>query len=136
MSLAGDRWLVVDHLAGKQKHRYALHWLLNDFPFEQEENLILLVVNSEKYKVQMGVVNGKSAFSIVHGDPNSTRGWHSQYYGDKQPAISARLETDQPHACFWTFFGFELDTVVLSGDILHISSRDSNVKINLNELNI
>ena len=32
LSLDEDRWLVVDHLNGKQTHHYALHWLLYDFP--------------------------------------------------------------------------------------------------------
>ncbi|HSA99763.1 MAG TPA: alginate lyase family protein, partial [Anaerolineales bacterium] len=30
LSLGEDRWLVVDHLHGKQAHHYSLHWLLCD----------------------------------------------------------------------------------------------------------
>ncbi len=136
LSLDNDRWLVVDHLAAAQSHHYALHWLLNDFPFVQQGNSILLAVDdSVKYKVQLGLLEGKSAFSVVHGDGNSTRGWRSQYYGEKEPAISALLETDQLHACFWTFFGFESDTVEIIGKMLNISSADWNMKINLDDLN-
>ncbi|MEO8357876.1 MAG: alginate lyase family protein [Chloroflexota bacterium] len=135
LSLDNDRWLVVDHLAAAQSHQYALHWLLNDFPFVQTGNSILLAVDdSAKYKIQLGLLEGKSAFSVVRGDENSTRGWRSQYYGEKQPAISALLETDQPRACFWTFFGFESDTVEILGKMLNISSGIWNVKINLDEL--
>jgi hypothetical protein len=121
LSLDGDRWLVVDHLNGKQLHHYALQWLLNDFPYERGENFILLSIDSMKYKMQVGLMDGKSTFSVVRGDPNSTRGWRSRYYGDKEPAISALLETDQPSACFWTFFGFE--TILLNlQKSLYISS--------------
>jgi heparinase II/III-like protein len=135
IALNGDCWLVVDHLEEKQIHHYALHWLLDDFPYEQQENLILLSLDSVKYKVQVGLVHGKSVFSVVRGDPNSTRGWRSRYYGDKEPAISAMLETDQLRVCFWTFFGTELDSIKLFGNILNISSGDGNVEINLDELN-
>jgi asparagine synthase (glutamine-hydrolysing) len=135
MALDGDRWLVVDRLQDTQPHHYALHWLLNDFPYEQQENLILLSLDSMKYKVQVGLVEGKSVFSVVRGDPKSTRGWRSRYYGDKEPAISAMLETDQPQVCFWTFFGTESDSIELFGNVLNISSGDGNVEINLDELN-
>src|ERR1044071_6384601 len=111
MALDGDRWLVVDHLEDRQIHHSSLHWLLNDFPHEQYENLILLSIDSAKYKIQVEVMDGKSAFSVVRADPNSTRGWRSQYYGDKGPAISMMLEVDQSRTCFWSYFGFEQDEI-------------------------
>jgi hypothetical protein len=122
MALENDRWLVVDHLHDTRPHHYALHWLLNDFPYEQKENLLLLSIDSLKHKVQVGLLNGKSAFSIVRGDLNSARGWRSQYYGNKEPAISVILEADQPRVCFWTFFGFESDKVELDGNNLQVNS--------------
>ena len=134
LSLGEDHWLVVDRLNGKQAHHYSLHWLLDDFPCEQRGNLILLSLDSLKCRVQFGLSEGKSAFSIVRGDENSTRGWRSRYYGQKEPAISVMLETDQPHACFWTFFGFETDRIEVVGETLEISSGDWNAKIDLNEL--
>jgi hypothetical protein len=57
----------------------------------------------------MGLLEGMGNFSVVRGDENSTRGWRSRYYGQKEPALSVMLETDQPRACFWTYFGFETD---------------------------
>jgi hypothetical protein len=134
MLLGDDRWLVIDHLSATQPHHYALHWLLNDFPFEQTWNSILLDIGGGKYKIQVGLTDGKSTFSVVRGDENSTRGWRSQYYAQKEPAISVLLETHQPLACFWTFFGFESDAIELLGNALNISSRDWNTKINLDEL--
>ncbi|HEX9332406.1 MAG TPA: alginate lyase family protein, partial [Anaerolineales bacterium] len=134
LSLGEDRWLIVDHLNGKRRHHYALHWLLNDFPFEQEKKLLLLSIDSIKYKVQVGLVEGKSAFSVVRGVENSIRGWRSRYYGDKEFAISAMLETDQPRVCFWTFFGFERDEIELAGNNLEIGFDGAKTSINLQSL--
>jgi hypothetical protein len=69
-------------------------------------------------------MNGKGNFSIVRADPTSARGWRSQYYGEKQPAISAMLETDQASTTFWSFFGFEGDEVQLSGTTLKINTQE------------
>jgi Heparinase II/III-like protein/Heparinase II/III N-terminus len=133
LSLEEDRWLIIDRLRGKQPHHYALHWLLNDFPYEQRENGILLSVDLMKYKMQVGVVEGNTTFTVVRGDPVSTRGWRSRYYGQKEPAISVRLEVDQPYACFWTFFGFEDDAIELAGNTLAIHSPDWKTRISLAE---
>jgi hypothetical protein len=135
MSLGHDRWLVIDHLTAAQPHHYALHWLLNDFPFEQTGNSFLLDTGTGKYKIQVGSTDGKSAFSVVRADENSTRGWRSQYYGEKEPAISVVLETDQPRVCFWSYFGFEFDTVKVMGKTLNVSSEDRNTNIDLDDLN-
>ena len=134
MSLGEDRWLVVDHLDAAKTHHYALHWLFNDFPYEEGENALLLSLDSAKCKVQFGVVTGGSAFSIVRGDPGSTRGWRSRYYGDKEPAISVLLETDQPRVCFWTFFGHTSDVVQMHGETFSLVSRDRMTSINIETL--
>ena len=76
----------------------------------------------------MGLLAGSARISIVRADPKSTRGWRSRYYGHKEPALSAMLETEQSQAVFWTFFGFESDSVKLSGDILQINSLDVDLK--------
>jgi asparagine synthase (glutamine-hydrolysing) len=134
MSLGEDRWLVVDHLDAAKAHHYALHWLLNDSPYEEGENSLLLSLESAKCRIQVGVVDGKSAFSIVRGDPNSTRGWRSRYYGDKEPAISVLLETDQPRARFWTFFGQEEDVVQVQGETFKLVSHDLRTSINIESM--
>ncbi len=136
LSLGENRWLVVDHLGGKQPHHFALHWLLSDLPYEQQDNSILLSLDSMKYKVQVGVVEGKPTLSVVRGDPDSTRGWRSQYYGDKEPAISLLQETDQPGATFWTFFGFEEDVIQTERESLELLSPELITSINLQSLAI
>jgi len=134
LMLTDDRWLFVDHLTGKQVHHYSLHWLLNDFLFEQQGISILLSLDKMKYKVQVGLTNGTSKFSIVRADPNSTRGWRSRYYGHKEPAISAMLETDQAGACFWTFFGLENDSIEIRGESLKITSPKWETSIQLGDI--
>jgi asparagine synthase (glutamine-hydrolysing) len=121
MSIEGDRWLVIDDLVASESHHYALHWLLNDFLFEHNGNSILLSLESMKYKMQVGMVNGNGDLSVVRADPASTRGWRSRYYGHKEPAISAMLESTQPRVTFWTFFGAEEDVVDIVGNDLKVN---------------
>jgi hypothetical protein len=134
MALGEDRWLVVDHLDAAKTHHYALHWLLNDFPYEDGKNSLLLSLDSVRCKVQVGVVDGGSTFSIVRGDPGSTRGWRSRYYGDREPAVSVLLETEQPRVRFWTFFGLEKDVVQIKGDTFELLSPELTTSINLQSL--
>jgi hypothetical protein len=153
MALNSDRWLVVDHLYDTQPHHYSLHWLLNDGEYGVQDTLHgyapakfairLNILDSahrarelsdSKVLIQMGLFEGNGNFSVVRADPNSTRGWRSQYYGEKAPAISVMLETEQPRVCFWTFFGTESDSIELFENVLNISSEAGNVEINLDEL--
>jgi len=146
--LDDDRWLVVDHLNGKQSHHYALHWLFCDGEFGVQQfaaaHKVLLKYSDSAHRagelsesrvcIQIGLLNGESRFSIVRADPNSKRGWRSKYYGQKEPAISAMLEADQPQVVFWTFFGFESDLLEVDSGILKIKSLDLASTIDLNSL--
>lgn len=133
LSLGEDRWLVVDHLSGKQDHHYSLHWLLCDSTYGVQElapanfRIELDVPGSKlpdsKVLIQMGLLRGRGNFSVLRGAENSTRGWRSRYYAEKEPAISVLLETDQPRACFWTYFGYETDVVKVEGDFLKVNSQ-------------
>ncbi|HEY5728908.1 MAG TPA: alginate lyase family protein [Anaerolineales bacterium] len=123
MSLEGNRWLVIDYLTANVSHNYKLHWLLNDFPFEQKENSILLSLDEMKYKMQVGMMKGNGNFSIVRADPASTRGWRSRYYGHKEPAISVILKADSPQVTFWSFFGLESDSIKMEGNYLMANSQ-------------
>jgi len=133
-SLDGDRWLVIDKLVASESHHYALHWLLCDGEFGvrklASENEIVLTpaqttskLVESKFNIQMGTVEGDGKFSILRADPESTRGWHSRYYGHKEPALSVRLEVEQPQVIFWSFFGFEDDVPELAGNELKINSE-------------
>ena len=156
--LGEDRWLVADHLFAARPHRYSLHWLINDFPHSVTPEQNLIQIRSAKspdfanrnqsrapqgcfaktlesvFIIRMGLLEGESVFSAVRGDPNSTRGWRSRYYGQKEPALSAMLETNQTQACFWTFFGFEEDSVELSGRVLDLRVVRRLIKVFLPDL--
>ena len=138
MALEGDRWLVVDHLAAKESHHYALQWLLCDGEYGMRKlasaNELWLAPTKTTSKlvesrinIQMGLLEGNGNFSIVRADANSTRGWRSLYYGQKEPAISVVLEVNQPQVVFWTFFGFENDKVELAGNVLRVNSQEFNL---------
>jgi hypothetical protein len=137
LSLGEDRWLVVDHLTGKQRHHYALHWLLKDFPHREMNFGVQELAPADgkppdaRVLMQMGLLGGNGNFSIVRADPHSRRGWRSRYYADKEPAISAMLETDGSHADFWTFFGLEGDVVQIEGETFRLLSPEITSSINL-----
>lgn len=121
ISLEADRWLIVDRLRGDRPHRFSLQWLLNDFPYSvtPETSEIRLKSQPEIY-TRMGLLAGEARFSLVRGDENSTRGWRSRYYGQKEPALSLMLETERTDAVFWTFFGFDGDKVSTAGQNLEL----------------
>jgi hypothetical protein len=123
IALEGDRWLVIDTLAADAPHQYTLHWLLNDLPFEQTADAVMLSLDDMQYKVQVGVLAGRGDFSLVRADANSMRGWRSRYYGHKEPALSLRLDVNQKNVTFWTFFGFEHDVIEVIGNELKINSK-------------
>jgi hypothetical protein len=134
LSLGEDRWLVVDQLDGKQPHQYALHWLLADLPYEQQDHTLILAAGTNRYRVQVGTLNGKPAFSLARAEENSTRGWRSRYYAHKESAISVLLEAHQPRAIFWSFFGSESDSVESTEDGLTIHFADGDTSISLQSL--
>ncbi|GJQ53027.1 MAG: hypothetical protein HKUEN02_18740 [Anaerolineaceae bacterium] len=129
MALDDDRWLVIDNLVANVSHHYALHWLLPDSGVQElapTHGLLLQTKTDGKpsdsrIKIQMGMLDGNSNFSLVRADPNSTRGWRSRYYAHKEPAISLMLEATQPQVTFWSFFGFEDDIVELQDNILKVN---------------
>ena len=140
--LDDDRWLVVDHLNGKQSHHSALHWLFCDGEFGVKQlaaahKVLLTYSDSElsesRVNIQMGILDGESRFSVVRADLKSTRGWRSKYYGQKEPAISVMLETDQTQAVFWTFFGLENDSVEVKDDVLLVTAERWRRQINVAE---
>ena len=140
LMLGDARWLVADHLFSSRPHRYSLHWLINDFPYSvtPEQNLIriqsLETLESGQIQIRMGLLEGDATFSTVRGDANSTRGWCSRYYGQKEPALSAMLETERADAIFWTFFGFDGDLIGTEEDFLFVKMQERKIRFNLKAL--
>lgn len=130
ISLEADCWLVVDRLRGDRPHRFSLQWLLNDFPYSVMPEVTEIRLKSETdIIVRMGLLAGDAQFSLVRGDENSTRGWRSRYYGQKEPALSLMLETERADAVFWTFFGFDGDKVSTAGQNLELVVAGRSIEI-------
>ena len=134
MPMPEDCWLIVDHLTATKKHHYALQWLLSDGEYGVQDFASAFGLwlkardgssSGSKVLIQVGLV-GDGKFSIVRADPSSTRGWRSRYYGEKEPAISVMLETEQASVTFWSLFGFEEDMMDQKGTILKIRSYEFN----------
>ena len=136
LNLGGDRWLVVDHLTGKQLHNYRLHWLLPDLPYERDGNGIHLRSGREDIQVVVGTVDAEADHSIARSDPESTRGWRSRYYGHKEAALSVALEVRGPGVTFWSFFGFDGDRAIQAGNGLQVKFEDTHLDLDLQRFGV
>lgn len=107
LRIGDEHWLVLDSLVGQRPHRFRLHWLLAEFPHQWDAGTgtLRMETSAGPYIVRTGALGGQPQTSLVVGDQNSTRGWRSRYYGEREPAISLTLETTGPQAHFWTLLG-------------------------------
>jgi asparagine synthase (glutamine-hydrolysing) len=133
LMLPDDRWLVLDRLHGLINHEYFLHWLINDFPFEQfpGDNKIILWQETKKYLIMTGLLEGNPDFSVVRASENSTRGWRSRAYGSKEAAISVALQCSQSEAVFWTYFGSGSDSIYREDGCLLVKAGTGQLRINM-----
>ncbi len=116
-------WLVVDWLIGEQDHDYRLHWLFADLPYAFDQNsTVVLKINNTRMMIQTGLMEGQGKVSLVRGDPKSTRGWRSRYYGEKSPAISLAMEKCGSALCFWTYFGSPKDNIQADSSRINIKT--------------
>ncbi len=136
LNLGGDRWLVVDHLTGKRSHDYRLHWLLPDLSYERDGNIIRLFSEEKNIQVAVGTLKMQANPSVMRGDPESTRGWRSRYYGRKEAALSVTLEVGGPGVTFWSFFGFDGDRAVRAGNGLRIQFEGRELDFDLQRLGV
>jgi asparagine synthase (glutamine-hydrolysing) len=99
-------WLVLDRLSASQAHLYQLQWLLSDFEYAIDRGQASIQLNTDRgvYQVVVHASAGNADWSIVRADPDSTRGWVSRYYGDREPAISIQLELETVNTWFFTLF--------------------------------
>ena len=122
LRLGNDHWLVVDRLSGAVQHDYCLHWLLADCLHQWDEpcRRLTLATAAGPFNVQLLTRSPNSQVTIVRADPASPRGWQSQYYQDREPAISLALETSAPAAEFWTMFGPEATELELLQNTIQV----------------
>lgn len=136
--LDGKGWLIVDHVCGNKPHDFTLNWLLDKgFSAVDEGNNVLKFDHlSKTIKTHFGGINTTSEFSVVSADPNSTRGWVSNYYGHKEPALSVQLHAKNTQMIFWTFYGDESFEVESSIDVLSIQKKQISLRMAKNLISI
>lgn len=109
--LPNDGWLILDRLTSPAGHDYRLHWLLGDWPYEWQGELLLLHTPAGAYQVRLGYVRPgtnesiPAQVSLIRAEPQSPCGWQAPTYFQRRPALSLSLTINAPQLIFWTMFG-------------------------------
>lgn len=105
--LGAEHWLVVDGLQSQGEHTYQLQWLVPEFRYtwDRLRGHLALETLVGPYQVNVWCDAPEVDYSLVSGDEREVRGWRSQYYGYKQPAISLVAQTNGSDMRFFTLFG-------------------------------
>lgn len=121
-----DHWMIIDKICGKLSHKYRLHWLFGNYPYQWDgnKNILKIYPENKEYQIHYGVLDGNKSASLIYADENSPRGWWSPFYYYKEPAPSLEIVTHNTSALFYTILGPELIRV----DVLH-----NNVKVILKD---
>lgn len=103
VQLECDTWIVVDDLFGKGTHTTRLHWLFPDVRFVSTQPGAIdldfaagparVVVSSTSQLAISLVRAGQSVDGENREIIDPSRGWHSRYYGRKEPALSLAAES-------------------------------------------
>src|SRR5579884_1321772 len=113
-----DVWIVVDDITGSYSGEVRLHWLFPDVPFrfncEQLHLQLIRPVGDFHCGIlapERSLANLARAGEIIAGaeqdaaSETAIRGWRSQYYGSKEPALSLAINlTTQLPLRFVTWF--------------------------------
>lgn len=124
LRLGDGSWLVVDGLKGREMHRYRLHWLFPDVPYEWDgARHLTLHLTAGRYYVQAAVMSDGGDYSLVRANEESPRGWRAPYYSYREPALSLALTTEAESTFLWTLFGPKLCQVAIDGSALRIQTE-------------
>jgi len=104
--MAEVAWLVVDQLLSKHPHRYRLHWLFPDTPYDWDPQAgrICLHLPSGPYYVLAQASFGLESCHVTRAQETPPRGWRSQSYGSREPALSLALAAQGASVWFLTCF--------------------------------
>lgn len=95
-------WKVTDQLLALKtgrEHRFSIQWLLQDWEWQLDENVLILTQRRKRVEILLRVDNGTVIETNLvragellsgSGEINPIRGWVSPTYGVKLPALSLR----------------------------------------------
>lgn len=125
LRLPDDSWLVLDRLLSEGAHRYRLHWLFPDSPYDwnEREGLLTFETPEGAYHGQVGTLTESAVFSLVRADENSPRGWRAPYYNRREPALSLCAEVQAESLSFWSVLGPQRREIFRDGTNLRIEGE-------------
>lgn len=133
--LAGIGWVILDDLRGlvSAGQRFTLHWLLPECVEKDQDNTQRVKVEAGGAKIafESGVLRGDARWSMVRADPQSPRGWRSEYYRDREPATSVQIEACGVEVMFWSYIGFAGGKVSVQSDAMSIERGDVRAELRL-----
>jgi len=113
------------------EHKYRLHWLFADTPYNwhEEKGLLILHTDAGFYNVQVDTLCPVCNYSLIRADKDSPRGWSSPYYYYREPAISLDGISRATSSFFWTFFGPTPFNIRIDENIINIKTQKWNFSI-------
>jgi hypothetical protein len=131
LRIGEDHWVIFDRLCGRRNHEFRLHWLLADFPHQwlAHERRLQLQTAAGNYGLNLACSVPDADVSVVRADAANPRGWHSRYYGQREPAISVCMTARGDCADFWTVFGPAACQIQLAGQHVQIAGDTWHVSL-------
>ena len=123
IGLPKDTWLIIDCLESQHPHTYRLHWLLDDLPYQWDQQQLQLTTPAGEYYFQVGSYPDQGQVSICRANPESPRGWQAPYYFYRKPALSLDLTINTAKVSFWTLCGPQLCRPTLVDGVWDIHSE-------------
>ena len=132
LRLPGECWVVLDRMYSSAEHRYRLHWLLADYPYQWNDSHGEMALETKRgtYGIHFLASDPKS-ISIVRAHEQSPRGWHAPYYYSRYPAVSFAAEIDGKDTWFITGFGPGTWRMAQEGNLLSIHTDGWRGEIHL-----
>jgi len=127
LRLAGDYWLIIDRLHGKQKHHFALHYLCENFPHQLEKGNLILETPQGNYHLQIQSDHFLN-YSLACAS-QTAEGWCSPYYHQKESALSFTACAETQDIYFLTLLGSGEIKIEMQNPFLKIKAGGSFYEI-------
>jgi hypothetical protein len=124
--IAEAGWLVVDQLLSERPHRYRLHWLFPDTPYDwdrQAGRLSLHLPGGRYHAIALASVALESC-DVTRARETPPRGWRSQFYGGREPALSLELAAHSASVWFLTCFSEASAALSWSGSEFRLQGKE------------